>query len=47
MDLLMPIGIGGLWLWYFFGQLKARPLLPVQDPYLDEVLAPSGGHQHG
>ena len=44
MDLLMPIGIGGLWLWFFFGQLKARPLLPVQDPYLDEVLAPSSGH---
>lgn len=44
MDLLMPIGVGGIWLWYFFGQLKTRPLLPIQDPYLEDVLAPSTGH---
>jgi hypothetical protein len=42
MDLLMPIGLGGLWLAYFAHQLKARPLLPIGDPFLEEALAPSG-----
>jgi hypothetical protein len=44
MDLIMPFGIGGIWLWYFAGQLKARPLLPIQDPYLGEALSHSAGH---
>ncbi|HXF40711.1 MAG TPA: hypothetical protein VN687_13420 [Blastocatellia bacterium] len=43
MDLLMPIGVGGLWLAYFAYQLKQRPLLPMGDPYLEEALA----HEHG
>jgi hypothetical protein len=43
MDVLMPIGIGGLWLAYFAYQLKARPLLPIGDPFLEEALEP-GGH---
>jgi len=42
MDVLMPIGLGGLWLAYFAYQLKARPLLPIGDPFLGEALAPSG-----
>lgn len=32
------IGIGGLWFWVYLGQLKKRPLLPVNDPYLPEAL---------
>jgi len=44
MDLLMPIGVGGLWLAYFAYQLKQRPLLPMGDPYLEEALAHEGGH---
>jgi hypothetical protein len=42
MDVLMPVGLGGLWLAYFAYQLKARPLLPIGDPFLEEALAPSG-----
>jgi hypothetical protein len=42
LDLIMPIGLGGLWLAYFAYQLKARPLLPIGDPFLEEALAPSG-----
>jgi hypothetical protein len=37
--LAAPIGIGGLWLFWFVRELKSRPLLPVRDPYLPEVLA--------
>jgi hypothetical protein len=34
MDLAAPIGVGGIWLWAFVRQLKGRPLLPLNDPYL-------------
>ena len=34
-----PLAIGGIWLWLFLGELKKRPLLPVNDPYLPEALA--------
>jgi hypothetical protein len=37
--LAAPVAIGGLWLYVFIGQLKQRPLLPVNDPYLPEALA--------
>jgi hypothetical protein len=38
MDILAPIGIGGLWLGVFLGQLRKRPLLPVGDPRFQEAL---------
>jgi len=34
MDFVTPLAVGGLWLAEFFGQLKARPLLPLRDPRL-------------
>jgi hypothetical protein len=37
-DLVAPIAIGGLWLFVFTRNLQARPLLPVNDPYLPEAL---------
>jgi FlaA1/EpsC-like NDP-sugar epimerase len=36
-DPLAVIGLGGLWVWLFVRELKKRPLLPVGDPYLEEV----------
>ena len=39
MYLAAPLAIGGVWLWLFLGELKKRPLLPVNDPYLAEALA--------
>jgi hypothetical protein len=38
--LAAPLALGGFWLWYLVRQLKARPLLPVNDPYLADVFAP-------
>jgi hypothetical protein len=32
MDWLAIVGIGGLWLWRFTTQLKALPLVPLNDP---------------
>jgi len=43
LDLLVLIGIGGVWLGAFFGQLKKLPLLPLHDPRFEGVLE----HQHG
>jgi hypothetical protein len=33
MDLVAPVAVGGIWLWAFFGELRKRPLVPVNDPY--------------
>jgi hypothetical protein len=35
----MTIGLGGIWLWYYFGQLATRPLLPLGDRDLEKALA--------
>jgi hypothetical protein len=32
MDLLAPVGIGGIWLWAFLGRLQGKSLLPLHDP---------------
>ena len=45
MDLAMPIGLGGLWLFYYVWQLKSRPLTPANAPaweHLEELIA----HEH-
>jgi hypothetical protein len=41
MDLAAPIGLGGIWLAYFLFQLEKLPLMPVNEPHLEEAL------QHG
>lgn len=38
MDVLTPIGIGGIWLWAFLRQLPRFPLLPATLPELEEAL---------
>jgi hypothetical protein len=42
LDVAAPLGLGGLWLGYFFQQLKGRPLLALNDPGLKEAMAASG-----
>ena len=44
-DVLAPVGIGGLWVAMFVWQLKARPLLPLGEPYLQGALE-HGKHAH-
>lgn len=38
LDLATPVAVGGLWLAWFFRELARRPLLPVGDPDIKEVL---------
>jgi hypothetical protein len=40
-DVVVPIAIGGIWLWYFFRNLAALPLLPAYDTDAHEVLQPA------
>jgi len=40
-DVVVPIAIGGIWLWYFFRNLVSLPLLPAYDPDAHEVLDPA------
>ncbi len=41
------IGLGGAWLFTFFGTLKDRPILPVGDPEIRELLArPAAAEAH-
>lgn len=44
MDFVAPIAIGGIWLWWFFGELLKRPLIPANDPYLENAIAHGKGH---
>ena len=44
MDIIAPIGVGGIWVWFFCRQLKTRPLLPVGDPDLEGSIGPGEGH---
>jgi hypothetical protein len=37
-DIVVPVGIGGIWLWYFFRNLAALPLVPAYDQDAHEVL---------
>ena len=38
MDFAVPVGLGGIWLAYFLTQLEKRPLMPLNDPHLEEAL---------
>lgn len=44
MDYVAPIAIGGLWLGTFAWQLQKRPLLPLNDPQLEQALVAHAGH---
>ena len=39
LDLAAPLALGGIWLFLFTLRLKARPLLPANEPFLKEALA--------
>lgn len=43
LDLVVPMGLVGLWVGFFAMNLKQRPLLPLGDPHLSEAIA---HHEH-
>lgn len=44
MDVVAPIGMGGLWLAAFMWQLTKRPLIPINDPQYETVLEQARAH---
>jgi hypothetical protein len=44
LDIIAPVGLGGIWVWFFCRQLKNRPLLPIGDPELEGAIGPGEGH---
>jgi hypothetical protein len=45
LDVAAPVGIGAVWLLFFARQLRTRPLLPVGEPEMAELLAARAGAQ--
>jgi len=46
MDILAPVGIGGIWLAFFIRQLKSRSLLPERDPRMEQAFAHAHAEGH-
>jgi hypothetical protein len=44
MDVVTPIGVGGLWLAMFAWELTKRPLVPINDPQFETVLEQAHSH---
>jgi hypothetical protein len=44
--LVAPIALGGLWLGYFFYNLRQRPILPAYEPQMPSLLHQGSGHGH-
>ncbi len=44
MDIVAPIAMGGLWIATFAWQLQKRPLMPINDPQIEQALEPV--HEH-
>ena len=42
-DVILPIAMGGIWMWLYFRNLNSMPLLSVNDPDAREVLEPAHG----
>lgn len=44
MDFVAPVAVGGIWLWWFFGELAKRSLVPAEDPYFEGAVEHGHGH---
>lgn len=40
LDIVAPVGVGGIWIAAFVWQLQKRPLLPLDDPLLEKAFGP-------
>jgi len=38
MDLASLVGIGGIWLWAFIGQLKGQTIIPIHETWVEEAI---------
>jgi hypothetical protein len=38
MDLTSLIGIGGIWIWAFLGQLRGQSIIPIHETWVEEAI---------
>ena len=43
MDVVAPVAVGGIWLWYFSRIVKTT-VVPINDPYLPNAIKHGKGH---
>ena len=43
-DIVAPIAIGGIWMWWFIRELKQRPIVPSKDPFFENAIKHGKGH---
>jgi len=43
-DVVSPLAIGGVWLWWFLRELKSRPIVPYNDPFFENAIKHGKGH---
>ena len=44
LDIAAPIAVGGIWLAYFFWELSKYPMVPENDPFLENAIKHGKGH---
>jgi amino acid transporter len=44
LDIVAPIAIGGIWIFFFINGLKRRPVVALNDHRLSEVLSEHANH---
>ena len=37
-DLASLLGIGGIWIWAFIGQLKGQTIIPIHETWVEEAI---------
>jgi len=42
--IFVPAAMTGLWVAYMTHQLRTRPVVPINDPHLPEILEPEHAH---
>lgn len=47
LDLVAPLGLGGIYVAAFFWQLKSRALIPANDPRFPDLIGKEHGPHHG
>jgi peptidoglycan/LPS O-acetylase OafA/YrhL len=40
LDFVIPIAMGGFWVWLFYSNLRGRALVPLHDPRTRAILGP-------
>ncbi len=47
LDIAIPIGMGGIWVAFFFWHLKRHSLIALNDPRFEDFLSQEDEHSHG